>query len=209
MANNDIIEEVPVLPNEIYQPGTLKQLCLKKVDEYFHLFQLSRKELPMTLIDELYVVSQEEKHKRYIYALINEFQSHAWNSMPYRFSPNLFDAVLYPDETTVGFNVDELIMASWEEYYRISLYYGLKRCTFYNMRYCRTCLFNTDHFRNMRVTIIECSHEGDRNNIINVITTRMNYCGICGVRLYCLKISNDPSADAVFESEIIDIDDML
>lgn len=125
MANNNVIEEVPVIPNEVYQPGTLKHLCLKKVDEIFHLFQFTRQDLPMTLIDDLYAVHREEKHKKYVMALIHEFQSHVWNCMPYKFSPNLFDAILYPDETTRGFNINELVMSSWEEYYRISLYYRL------------------------------------------------------------------------------------
>lgn len=57
----------------------------------------------------------------------------------------------------------------------------------------------------MRVTIIDCSHEGGRNDI-NIMSIRLNYCGVCGVRLFYFKVSSDPTADAMFETEIVDID---
>lgn len=176
MANNAIIEEVPVVENETYQPGILKKLCLQAVEKYFRICQITKKDLPMTVIEDLYVVAREEKHKRYINALINEFQSIMWNCTPYKFSPNLFDAILYPDETTRGFNLVELVISSFEEYYRIGLYYGITRCPLYSDRYYTTCLYNTNMFENMRVLIVDSTHEGDRNDIINTLGTRTNYC---------------------------------
>lgn len=74
------------------------------------------------------------------------------------------------------------------------------------MRYCESCLFNNDLFRNMRVCIIKCSFEGDRNNLVNLIVDRDHYCGVCNIRLYWFKLSDDPTGDTEYHAETIFID---
>lgn len=92
--------------------------------------------------------------------------------MPYKFSPNLFDAILYPEEETRDFNITHIILSGWAEYWRITLRYGMTRCPILNMRYCESCLYYTDIFKNMRVCIIECSFEAEKDNLINLLLDR-------------------------------------
>lgn len=159
MANNvnNVVEEIAVAgtSGEVFQPGTLKQLCLGTVEKYYFISQFTKKDLPGTLIDDLYYTYQNSKHMQYIRALITEFQLMQWNRMPYKYSPNLFDAILYPDETSAEFNVVELIMSSFEEYMRINTWYNRTSCPLLSDKYCDMCTFYTDMFEGMRVIHVD------------------------------------------------------
>lgn len=103
------------ISNEVYQPGKLKDLCLEKVASIYSLSQFTRQDLPMTVISHLHRVAKEQRHLKYTNNLIREFNSHMFDSMPYKFSPNLFNAIIYPDEDTQDFNISHIVMSDWPE----------------------------------------------------------------------------------------------
>lgn len=107
---------------ETYNPGTLYNLCVKKVTDLFWIHKFTKEDLPPTIIGDLYIINQEKNRKRYVNSLIQEFNQHSFESMPYLFSPNLFDAIMYSDEYTKEFHVDQLIMKDWPDLWRITFY---------------------------------------------------------------------------------------
>lgn len=126
MENINVSENV-VAGEGVYQPGTLKALCLRKVESSFPLCQFSQKDLPMSIIGELYETRKQRKHIEYIHSLMYEFNSHNFGATPCKFSSNLFDAIIYPEENTSCFNIEHLIVPNWPDDWRITLRYGMTR----------------------------------------------------------------------------------
>lgn len=83
---NNVGEEVAAAGSgEIYQPGTLKQLSLEAVVKHFYISQFTNKDLPLTVIDDLYYTYQNSKQVKYVQALITEFSLIEWHRLPYKF----------------------------------------------------------------------------------------------------------------------------
>lgn len=107
---------------EKYEPGTLYKLCAQKVEQIFWLDQFTKKYLPMKIIEDRYKVKQEREKKEYINNLTLEFNLYHFGSLPYKYSPNLFDEIVYLEDENNDFSIENIIM-------RGQICGGLHSCT--------------------------------------------------------------------------------
>lgn len=83
--------------------------------------------------------------------------------------------------------------------------YGVTRYSFFNFKYCHSCIFNNDVFKDSNIVIIEFSFEIEKLEAVSVISIRDHYCGLCNVRLFFFKESDGPTR----ENEMIVILNMI